>query len=144
MPTKQKSVKKEAVKSGAFIESLHAQNRFEKLSDGWIRDNLLWLDWGPSSPEYLNFKKAEQYCKEQGGRLPTIDELRMIVDYGRFDPAINTEFFGDTKSNWYWTSSPCKNPSWTGCVWCVTFYNGNVGYGHEASTYFVRPVRASQ
>jgi len=143
MGTKQKSTKKEAVKSGAFVESLHAKERFEKLSDGWIRDNLLWLDWGPTAAESMNFKAAEIYCAGQGGRLPTIDELRLLIDYNRFNPAIN-EIFSDTRGDWYWTSSPYKNPNWPGCAWCVRFSSGSVGDGPKGSAYCVRPVRASQ
>ncbi len=52
--------------------------RFEKLSDGWVRDNKTGLEWGPVCGNTLNPKKAVSMAKNAGGRLPTREELRGI------------------------------------------------------------------
>ena len=143
MSKKQESVKQVIKKSSEFIERIYSNDRFEKLSDGWIRDNLLWIDWAPSSEDYMNLKAAEGYCKKQGGRLPTIDELRLLIDYRRYNPAI-FDIFKDTKSRWYWSGTMDVDPQFAGFAWCVGFGSGGVRYGHKGYDYYVRPVRASQ
>lgn len=40
----------------------------------------------------------------EGWRMPTRKELESLVDTSRYNPAIDTEKYPDTKSDWYWTS----------------------------------------
>ena len=122
-------------------EMLHDSARFEKLSDGWIKDNLLGVDWAPSSEETMEFKKAQDYCVKQGGRLPEIEELQSLVDYRKHDPTIN-EIFADAKTDdWYWSGT---DTAWNkNYAWCVGFVSGGVG-GVKVGNNYVRPVRASQ
>ena len=63
----------------------------------------------------------------------------LLVDYDKRDPAIDKEFFPDTKSSYYWTSTPLCGDS--GYGWIVLFYNGNVNYDHRGNSNYVRPVR---
>lgn len=116
--------------------------RFKKLSDGWILDKALGIEWGPTTSSRMNWDLAKKHAAEQGGRLPTVQELRSLVDYERHEPAINTDFFGDTKNDWYWTST---ETAWNkDAAWCVDFDGGSVdGFG-KGNVGFVRPVRASQ
>ncbi len=59
--------------------------------------------------KYRNWADAKQYCEDLvlGGyddwRLPNIDELETIIDYSRFDPAIDPVF--NCRSGNYWSSS---------------------------------------
>ena len=116
--------------------------RFKILSDGWIRDKALGKDWGPSSDKRMNFAEAGKYVEEKGGILPTVKELRSLIDYDRKNPAIDTDFFGDTKTDdWYWTGTMVAGSS--SFVWCVDFF-GNVCDCNEDYGYYVRPVRPSQ
>ena len=119
-----------------------ANHRFEKLADGWIKDKDLNIEWGPSSPASMNFKAAEKYCAKHAARLPTLKELQSLVDYEKYHPAVDKEFFGDTKSAWYWTSLPVAGSP--GYVWVIEFYCGYVDDGHQVNAYYVRPVRSSQ
>lgn len=73
-----------------FIKLLRDPNRFKKLENGWVRDSLLGVEWGPSSKESMTFKKAQAYCKELKVRLPEVNELQSLVDYTKNGPAIDT------------------------------------------------------
>ena len=118
--------------------------RFRKLSDGWVLDKALGIEWGPSSDKRMTFDEAQKYAAEKGCRLPTVKELRSLVDYDRHEPAIDSAFFPDTKTDdWYWTGT---TTSWNSvAAWCVNFYGGRVGSINGKDYHFyVRPCRASQ
>jgi len=113
--------------------------RFKRLKDGWIHDNELNLDWGPSSDNWMSLKDAEEYCVKQGGRLPTLKELHSLIDYSKYDPAANKKVFKDVKSSWYWSG---MRTAWNaGAVWCVGFGRGSVSILGEDVDNYVRPVR---
>jgi len=67
-----------------------------------------------------------------------VRELQSIVDYGRFNPAIDPVF--GALPQWYWPSSPgLSNPGYAWVVsfwdgWATTFYDGR-------GPFFVRAVR---
>ena len=46
-----------------------------------------------------------------GWRLPRVDELMSIVDYGTYDPAINAVAFPGTNSASYWSATTYANNS---------------------------------
>ena len=107
--------------------------------------SLMWAQ--ATSADRLTFKDAEAYCKalRTGGhddwRLPTIQELLSLVDYTHHDPAIDTAAFPDTKSSWYWSSSPGASAPAV-FAWIVSFYNGSADCHGRANTAFVRAVRS--
>jgi hypothetical protein len=78
-------------------------------------------------------------------RLPSREELRSIVDYGSWNPALNTQFFTNTmikSTDVYWSSN-----TWVGSpcyAWWVNFYNGKDGYSFKDGGYYVRAVRGGQ
>ena len=76
-------------------------NRFKILRDGWIFDKALGIEWGPTSEKTMVWKDAKAYADKLGGRLPSVKELRSLVDYEKHDPCIDKDFFSDTKSSWY-------------------------------------------
>jgi len=133
--------------------------RFIDNGDGTITDKSTGLTWvkNPHTDLPDKFKKeikwqeAIDICKElefaghKDWRLPTVEELRELVDYTRgagSDPAIDAKFFPDTKCSWYWTSTPC---AWgSGNAWCVYFSYGYVYHGSGDGSHYVRPVRSSQ
>lgn len=124
--------------------------RFERLSDGIVRDNTTGLEWDTSDfgGKEFTFEKAVKACEDlrTGGhsdwRLPTIQELLSLVDYTRHEPAINKEFFPNCKSSWYRTSTPYA--PFSGYSWIVYFSYGGSSYDHRDLDLFVRAVRASQ
>ena len=52
--------------------------------------------------DYINNLNKEKYGGFNDWRLPNKDELRSIIDYGRMNPAINTEYFQNIKIGLYW------------------------------------------
>ena len=77
-------------------------------------------------------------------RLPTAEELRSLVDYGKFNPAINTTVFPSAPSSYIWSGSP--DTTNLNLAWVVNFNDGNthgaMGLGGDFGT--VRFVRAGQ
>lgn len=130
---------KKAVKSvQEFLSVLLDPNRFEKRPDGWVKDKLLGVEWGPSSGERMTFTTAKKFCSDQGGRLPTIEEIHSLVDYDAHDPAVMDMFSKDTKRNWYWSCT--KHLEYTDSVWCVGFKYGDACSNHKDFFCYVRPV----
>ena len=118
--------------------------QFIKNEDGTVTDTKNNLIWSKTLAEDVTHSDAEQAVAElgEGWRLPTVDELQLIVDRTKYRPAANTDIFPDTKNDWYWTSSEC---AWNSeARWVVYF---NVGFVNDyLQNYYacVRAVRASQ
>jgi hypothetical protein len=145
-------------KKSAKIQSSGA--RFIDNKDGTITDNKTGLTWvkNPHTdlPEKFKGEMKWQYaidaCKgldfagHKDWRLPTVEELISIIDWEAGakdgDPTIDKKFFPDTKTNYYWTITPC--PWGAGHARIVSFSNGHVNYYYKDNYYYVRPVRASQ
>ncbi|MEX2964769.1 DUF1566 domain-containing protein [Microbulbifer sp. TYP-18] len=92
----------------------------------------------------VTYEAAEQAIAElgEGWRMPTRKELESLVDTSRYNPAIDTEKFPDTKSDFYWTSTPC---AWNdAAVWVVAFYCGIVDVNRRSHYACVRAVRTGQ
>jgi hypothetical protein len=88
---------------------------------------------------------AKTYCANLtlGGssewRLPTRIELESIVDYSKFNPALNTTAFPSTPSEFFWSSSPGADR--TSNAWVVHFNDGSSGSYDTPFTNRVRCVR---
>ena len=73
-----------------------------------VIDNNLGLMWQQKIPpaEEHYIKDVIKYCEDltYGGyddwRLPTAEDFMTIADYGRYDPAANTEYFPDNGAFW--------------------------------------------
>jgi len=107
------------------------------------RTGLMWQD----EPKIVSLTqpKAVNYCEgltlygHKDWRLPTIDELKSIVDYSRpkDEVAIKTEF-KHTQSSGYLTSSKVVDSS---SFWVVYFANGTDFWTTDSASYYVRCVR---
>jgi len=75
-------------------------------------DNETKLYWQsrPTTKKF-SWRDAIKYCRNlnYGGysdwRLPNIDELKSLVDYNRYNPAIATTLIDIKTDDWYWSSS---------------------------------------
>lgn len=104
------------------------------------------LEWSVTllDGKEVSMKAAEEAVAALGEdwRLPTIQELFALVDHSRTRPAIDTEKFPDTKSDWYWSSTPT---AWnSGARWVVGFVIGFVHGFHGNDRACVRACRAAK
>jgi hypothetical protein len=69
-------------------------------------------------------------------RLPRIDELETLVDYTRYDPAINSVF--DCHLGYYWSSS---TSAFAASAWHIIFGDGYAGWYDKTDYSYVQCVR---
>ena len=115
--------------------------------DGYADDGAICHGYDSSdSATYCNTQafaarvNAVGLCGAYDWRLPSKEELRSIVDYSRYNPSIDTDYFPNTVLSWFWSSSPTAYNSYD--AWIVFF---GYGYGLSNSRYYswyVRLVRS--
>ncbi len=109
-----------------------------------VTDNVTGLIWQMTDDgDTRSWQEALDYCNglslagSSDWRLPTRRELMHIVDYGRYDPAIDPVF--SSRSFLYWSaSSNASNPDF---AWSVDFGGGSVNSYDKSSSHYVRCVR---
>jgi len=113
-----------------------------------VTDNLNGLMWQDDAVgSTMTWADAGTTCDSLslGGhddwRLPSIDELESIVDFGRVNPAINSVFV-NTASYVYWSSTTYVY--YTGFAWAVGFDDGDTGAHYKGNYYYARCVRSGQ
>jgi hypothetical protein len=127
--------------------------RFDSLimnGDDTITDIKTGMMWQIQTSRF-SWKEAISFCENlmiagySDWRLPNIDELFSIVDPTRNYPSINPDYFYDTKSSFYWSSSTYYD----GRVWGVLFdegyfyYNSQM-YSNKSDEFNVKAVRGGQ
>jgi len=95
---------------------------------------------GCDTLKYVAAVNAAGWCGHKDWRLPTVDELRTLVDYGSFLPALPAKFFPDIiMPAGFWTSTPsAAGPSY---AWIVIFDDGYLGTCVKSWNYYLRLVR---
>ena len=130
-------------------------------SDPWlmVRDNVTGLVWevkgGTGSVNdkastytwaeretFINALNTAKFGGYADWRMPSIKELSTLVHAGKVNPAINTDYFINTQSSGYWSSTSYAND--TVSAWHVYFYYGYVHYYDKTLSYYVRAVRGGQ
>ena len=119
-----------------------------------VFDENLKLEWQQKIPEgEFDWQSAANYCGQEyagsyGWRLPTPKELLSIVDNGKYDPAINTDYFPGTNDEWFWTSADFASTadSDQNKAWFVRFDKGFLSHKSktESEKMHVRCVRGTQ
>ena len=123
------------------------------------------LCWSDKTPDAMTWEDAITYCKNLGGRLPTLSELRTLIqncpatqtggacgvtdsclswndcrdsscDGCSSDSSGKYSVFGD--AGWFWSSSVPSE--YTDLAWFVNFLNGNVSLNYRDYFYGVRCV----
>ncbi|MEA1967563.1 MAG: DUF1566 domain-containing protein [Thermodesulfobacteriota bacterium] len=112
------------------VTDLNTQLMWQQSDDGVERE---WQD----ACDYCDNLDFAGYAD---WRIPTRRELFSIVDLGKYDPAINTDYFPACKSSWYWSGSTRTGS--TDGAWVVDFYFGIIGWGGKTNDGYVRCVRS--
>lgn len=147
-------------KKPIVIQKLVA-NRYSDQGDGTVMDTQTGLHWmrfalGQTWNGKINLTEAKRYTWQEtlsavdtfnqaGGfagyqdwRVPTIDELKTIIERGK-KPAINHAMFPATPLSLFWSSTSAVNVNHS--AWAVYFYGGSAYWYGKTSYYFVRLVR---
>lgn len=114
-----------------------------------VLDTKTNLMWAVEVLSRRSFKKALEAPKAlttagfKDWRLPTVEELFCLADRTRYKPAIDTDFFPNTPSSWFWSSTvDASSPSV--CAWFVDFDYGSSFWSLQHGVGFVRAVRPGQ
>jgi len=98
---------------------------------------------GTDTEDFINELNSSNYGGHSDWRLPTREELRSIINYGTYDPVIDTDYFPNTVSCWYWLSGTdagsCEFP-----MIMSFYYDGFVDNVGKSNSYYARAVRAGQ
>ncbi len=89
-----------------------------------------------TTAEYIALLNKDKLCGYNDWRLPNRIELHDLVNYGRWQPTIDTEFFPNTLIDYYWSSSIDTDDEES--VWSVNF---NFGTVQGAPSHTVRHIR---
>lgn len=114
---------------------------------------LQWQDDNTAGSKLASWTEAIDYCENTlilGGyndwRLPNINELNSIIDYTRYDPALNiSKFENYSASPTYWSSTSSYGGG-LDRAWTVFFRDGYSYFDQKsgASGIYVRCVRGGQ
>ncbi|MBV5308329.1 DUF1566 domain-containing protein [Chromatium okenii] len=118
-----------------------------------VRDNVTRLMWQVKlSSSTYTFDQAAAYagtvnaaglCGFKDWRMPDPKELVGIADHGRNSPAIDTNYFPSTPSDWFWSGSPLAG--YSDYAWGVYFGDGYADYYNRYDYgLHVRLVRGGQ
>jgi hypothetical protein len=119
--------------------------------------NLMWQrvskeEWNDRK-NYITWYEAKEYCEELslGGyedwRLPSIVELRSIVDRSKDNPTLdpifyeknNNNSFNKLNSNYFWSNTPLA-PGISN-VWGIDFKDGSEYWRRKEDQYAVKCIR---
>ena len=109
--------------------------------DGTFSKNCYW---GKScnTKSYVDDINKRKVCGYSDWRLPSRSELNSIVDYyGESDTLIDSNFFPNTQTNSYWTSTVVKGSSKLAYE-IPFFYGGSMARDKTIDT-FIRLVRSA-
>ncbi len=129
--------------AGAFDNSDHLVIN----GDRTVTDTKTGLMWQQETGGYMNWKDALAYCENLNlsgyidWRLPTIQELRSIVDYKASSPSIDTNIFPDSFAYGYFASTTDTKLQAISYAVGVYFETGGDSVFYKTDSYYVRAVR---
>jgi hypothetical protein len=109
----------------------------------WSIETISNTDWTDATTTHpTSYDSATRCGFNSEWRAPARRELLSIVHHGASSPAIDTDFFPNTVSDWYWSSdeyAPVPANAWN-----VSFNNGYAYASNKSGTDQVRLVRSGQ
>ena len=115
-----------------------------KTNDNTVHNRNDKYTWNNAQGDFIaQLNSGGGYCGKHDWRLPTVKELSYLTDSGHNEPAINRDYFPQTISSDYWSSTDRVLNSSN--AWVVGFFTGEVdNYNKESNRYYVRAVRTVQ
>ena len=113
-------------------------------------DGAICYGYDSSDPAtYCNTKafvarvNAAGLCGASDWRMPSMGELRSILDYSREGPSIDTDYFRNTRSDYYWSNIPGESFGvlWP---WVIDFDDSGETSRPSGNKIYVRLVRSGQ
>lgn len=111
---------------------------------GYLAPTQAEVDAASNTVGYITAVNATNLCGFSDWRLPTLDELQSIVDYGSASaPAIDANWFPNTSNGMTWAATPYAGYAHGG--WVLVYQDGSIFNGaFRWSNYSVRLVRTAQ
>ncbi len=103
-----------------------------------------WQDTDETASRLMTYEEAHSYCRDlrlsdqDDWKIPTLRELRSIVDRAGFPPAIH-QSFSHGNGRFYWTSTPYRADHQK--VWTLLFADGNDYQAGKSAKAYIRCVR---
>jgi len=97
---------------------------------------------GTDTDDFINALNDVHFGGYSDWRMPDRKELRSIVNYDLTNPAINTVYFPNTISSYYWSST--THAFSFGNAWRMNFSHGYDICYYKSFRYYVRAVRGGQ
>ncbi len=122
----------------------------KKSADGSIHDQGRQYSWSDAFTAFIAELNSTHFAGHTDWRLPNVNELQTLVDYGEagpvIDPAFNTACVAGctalacscTQSSSYWSSTTVAIAP--AGAWFVGFGYGHVNFNPKAASYHVRAV----
>jgi hypothetical protein len=151
----------------SYIKNQWQDSRYINHKDGTVTDTITGLMWKQCAEGFslsesnctintpikyaYTWKEAieradasenKPFAKYSDWRLPNIKELRSLVAFDRYNPAINSTLFPDSPTLGFWSSSPYASNAYD--AWILDFGDGEDDFYDRSSYYFVRLVRGGQ
>jgi len=141
-------------------------SRYTDNGDGTITDNttnLMWMqctegltttttpcDTGTAHRYALLYEKnylpkvnsEKKHAGHSDWRLPSLDKLKTLQETSCHSPAINSHFFPNTPSSYFWTSEDYPETSYS--AYLVYFDYAVVNWDYETGRHYYRLVRENK
>jgi hypothetical protein len=136
-----------------------------KTDDGSVHDKDNTYTWYDSNPDtnggdagtpgngtdtedFINALNSSNYGGYSDWRLPTMEELLSIIDYGIYNPAINGSYFPNRMSSRYWSSTTLVDSSsrarYVNFIYGYGSAYGSDNYNNKSDSHHIRAVRGGQ
>jgi hypothetical protein len=110
-----------------------------KTDDGGIHDKDNTYTWQNAQDLFIAQLNSDTFGGQSDWRLPTIEELSMLVHADTSVLSIDSAYFPQTITSEYWSSTNYTNS--TLVAWGVDFSHGRLNGIDKSHSYYVRAVR---